>query len=148
MSKESEGSDKMIKSVVFSRSTQTIRAFDDTGEELGAWECRDEFEDGFNEYGQPRESLPDGVYPDIEANVYAPGEQEPAFGTFYISTGDERGRDIHGGGSSLEDPYVPYQGWRMTYGCLRMQNADGEELAEMIMEAARHDICVTLHVGD
>lgn len=138
----------MIKNVVFSRLSQTITTYDDAGEEICTWECRDEFEEGFNEYGQPRESLPNGVYPDIEAEIHQPGELDPAFGTFYISTGDERGRDIHGGGSSLEDPYAPYQGWRCTYGCLRMQNADGEELSAMIMEAAKYGLSVTLHVGD
>ena len=138
----------MIKDVVFSRMRQTITAYDDGDDVLGVWECRDEFEEGVNEYGQPRESLPDGVYPDIEAEIYPPGGLEPAFGTFYISSGDERGRDIHGGGSSLEEPYAPRQGWLCTYGCLRMQNADGEELSAMIMEATQNGVGVTLHVGD
>lgn len=137
----------MIQQIVFSRDEQKISAIGYDGNIMGTWECRDEFEEGLNEYGQPRESLPDGIYTDLEADVCQPGELEPAFGTFYISTGDERGRDIHGGGSSLPNPYAPYQGWRCTYGCLRMQNADGEELAGMIQEAIQSGLTVTLHVG-
>ena len=61
-------------------------------------------------------------------------EQGAAYGTFYIHTGDSRYRDIHGGGSGLADPFAPYQGWVPTYGCLRMQNADGEEVSRWILD--------------
>ena len=38
------------------------------------------------------------------------------------------------GGSGLHDPFAPYQGWVPTYGCLRMQNADGEEVSRWIID--------------
>jgi hypothetical protein len=49
-------------------------------------------------------------------------------GKAYIDTKDLRRRHIHGGGSSLPDPYAPRQGWRPTYGCIRMQNEDIQNL--------------------
>jgi hypothetical protein len=52
----------------------------------------------------------------------------------YINTGDPRGRDIHGGGSSLPDPFAPRQGWLPTYGCTRGQNEDVQALAKSINE--------------
>lgn len=30
----------------------------------------------------------------------------------------------HGGGSACPDPWAPYQGWTVTHGCIRSQNAD------------------------
>lgn len=52
----------------------------------------------------------------------------------YIDTGDQRGRDIHGGGSSLPDPFSPRQGWRPTLGCTRGQNEDVQELNRRITD--------------
>ncbi len=138
----------MLKQIIFSRAGQEISAFNDCGKCLGSWECRDAFVPGYNDEGLPRASLPDGVYDDVDAEVYYPGEQPQMYGTFYITTGDYRGRDIHGGGSGLSEPYAPYQGWVPTLGCLRMQNADGEELSNMIIEANEAGISVTLIVGD
>ena len=60
--------------------------------------------------------------------------RSPSYGPegAYIDTGDPRGRDIHGGGSSLPDPYAPRQGWRPTKGCTRGQNEDIQELNRRI----------------
>ena len=138
----------MIQQIIFSRDAQEISAIGYDGNIIATWECRDDFVSGFNEEGEPRESLPNGIYTDLEADVYDPGEQDQAFGTFYITTGDPRGRDIHGGGSGLFDPYAPRQGWVPTWGCLRMQNEDGIELCEMINEAAEKGMSVRLVVED
>ena len=91
-------------------------------------ECRPDF---FAK-GGAHEALPNGSYTCVADEP--PAENNPAYGTFYISTGDYRGRDIHGGGSDLDDPFAPRQGWEPTYGCLRMQNEDGQELSYMIMD--------------
>ena len=106
-------------------------------------ECHNEFEEGINEYGEPRASLPVGEY---EANAeQPPTNYGPAYGTFYITTGDYRSRDIHGGGSSLPDPYAPRQGFLCTYGCLRCQNEDGEKLSNLMIEDGN---CVPLTVQE
>ncbi len=72
----------------------------------------------------------------IEGGYYSPevGLKEipknPSYGhgKTYIDTKEPRRRHIHGGGSSLADPYAPRQGWRPTYGCIRMQNEDIKDL--------------------
>lgn len=128
--------------VKYVRSEQRIYALDDNGNVINNWECRSAFVPGYNEAGQPRESLPDGVYSHVSAELESYGD---SYGTFYIETGDQRERDIHGGGSSLADPYAPRQGWARTLGCLRMQNEDGEALAQMIIDAGND---VELIVGD
>ena len=96
-----------------------------------SWECRSAFYKTSNNGTEQHEALPDGEY--VCVADQPPAENNEAYGRFYISTGDYRGRDIHGGGSNLDDPFADYQGWLPTYGCLRMQNADGIELSEMII---------------
>lgn len=97
-----------------------------------SWECRSDFFPGMNDAGQERESLPVGTYTCFAEEP--PCDNGPGYGTFYIETGDRRERDIHGGGSNLPQPYAPRQGWLPTYGCLRMQNEDGEELSRMMID--------------
>lgn len=114
----------------FVRSENKITYFANDGNTY-PYECRWDFEEGYNEEGQPRESLPVGSY---TANAeQPPTDYGPAYGTFYINTTDCRSRVIHGGGSSLPDPYAPRQGWLCTYGCLRMQNEDGEQLSNLMI---------------
>lgn len=50
----------------------------------------------------------------------------------FIDTGDPRGRDIHGGGSGVADPFAPEQSWRATDGCTRGKNEDIERLGRAI----------------
>ena len=123
--------------LVYNRQTQTITATTDDGTVIAEYECRRVFWQGVNDEGQPRESLPEGNY---IVSAEEPGQAAaeangPAYGTFYIRTGDARGRDIHGGGSGLSDPFAPRQGWLATLGCLRMQNEDGEALSRLIIDA-------------
>ena len=123
--------------LVYNREIQAIVVMDENGSVNGLYECHDDFVTGENDEGQPRASLPDGKY---IVSADEPGQSTadangPAYGTFYIKTGDPRGRDIHGGGSGLTDPFAPRQGWVPTHGCLRMQNVDGEELSRQIIDA-------------
>ena len=69
---------------------------------IDSWECRDAFVPGYNAAGDPRGSLPNGVYTGVTAEV-TDGAYGPAYGNFYITTRDPRARDIHGGGSGLPD---------------------------------------------
>ena len=104
-----------------------LRGFD----VVASYECRHDFFPGENSEGQPRASLPAGLY-QVSADE-PPAEDSDEYGTFYITTGDYRGRDIHGGGSGLDDPKAPLQGWYPTLGCLRMQNKHGQELSRLII---------------
>lgn len=116
--------------LVYSRKDQTIYLVD--GENVKGWECHNDFvQDPNSENVQ--ESLPLGSYT-VSADE-PPAQNNAPYGTFYITTGDPRGRDIHGGGSGCADPLADYQGWCPTYGCLRMQNADGQELSRLIIDA-------------
>lgn len=118
--------------LVFSRTDQRITAYD--GEEvIASYEARHAHFSGRNAEGQPYESLPIGNYTAVADEP--PAEDSDEFGTFYISTGDYRGRDFHGGGSGLDEPKLPRQGWYPTLGCIRMQNEDGEALSRLIIDA-------------
>lgn len=118
--------------LVFSRTDQRITAYD--GEETVArYEARHAHFSGSNSEGQPYESLPVGNYTAVADEP--PAEDSDEYGTFYISTGDYRGRDVHGGGSGLDEPKAPRQGWYPTLGCIRMQNSDGEALSRLIIDA-------------
>jgi hypothetical protein len=57
-----------------------------------------------------------------------------AFGISKIYTTDNRQRWIHGGGSDLDDPLAPRQGWEKTKGCTRGQNEDVEQLCRRIQQ--------------
>lgn len=135
----------MIKEIQFQRSKQRIFAMDENYKVVADWPCRDAFVPGYNMDGDPRGSLPNGLYTHVSAEI-TDGKYGPAYGTFYITSGDPRGRDIHGGGSGLPDPYAAFQGWVPTYGCLRMQNADGEALARMIIDSG-NDVELTVVEG-
>ena len=77
----------------------------------------------------------------ISDNVrYLPGNDKPEFGkNAYIDTDDDRGRDLHGGGSNLENPFLPRQGWLATMGCTRGQNED-VQLLGMVIDNFRSNI--------
>jgi len=120
-----------MSKLVYSRDNDVITYYRDDGSNY-PYPCHHDFVAGENENGEPRATLPNGEYT-ATAEPY-PAENSRAYGTFYIDTGDPRGRVVHGGGSGCADPFAPKQGWRPTYGCLRMQNVDGEELSRLIIE--------------
>ena len=86
------------------------------------------------------DALPGAGGPFITPNVAVIDNiSDPRFGPpgAYIDTGDPRGRDIHGGGSGLTDPYAPRQGWVPTPGCTRGQNEDVRRLGDAIQDFQR-----------
>ena len=78
----------MVKEIQFQRSKQRIFAMDENYNVIGDWECRDDFVPGYNEAGDPRGSLPDGVYTNVSAEV-TNGAYGAAYGTFYITTHEQ-----------------------------------------------------------
>ncbi|HVA65617.1 MAG TPA: RHS repeat-associated core domain-containing protein, partial [Elusimicrobiota bacterium] len=59
------------------------------------------------------------------------------FGPWYIPIHDLNGQNthvgIHGGGSAFGNrAFLPYQGWRPTFGCFRAQNYDLHNLVQVI----------------
>lgn len=75
-----------------------------------------------------------GCFCTPDANWISSGTSSRAYGPdgAYIDTGDSRGRDIHGGGTGLKDPFAPNQGWKPTMGCTRGQNDDVKSLGQAI----------------
>ena len=86
-----------LHSVVYSHDEKRIYWVDDDGFIVKSWECRNAIAKGVNEKGQPRAPLPNGEY--VATASKTGGRYGSPYGTFYIDTGDPRGRDIHGGGS-------------------------------------------------
>lgn len=74
----------------FIRSQQRLYTMDDRGLVINNYDCRSAFVPGYNESGQPRESLPNGKYW-CKAEI---GDFGAPYGTFYITTHDYRARDI------------------------------------------------------
>lgn len=134
-----------IVEIQYQRSKQRIYAMDKDHNgnyrDVAEYECRDAFWAGYNENGEERASLPNGTYEHVFAEITS--EYGPAYGNAYITTGDYRGRDIHGGGTGLDDPFADYQGWAPTLGCLRMQNCEIVELSAMIIESG-NDVVLTV----
>lgn len=123
----------MIKEIQFQRSKQRMFAMDEDYNVVADYPCSD----AFISDGGRHESLPNGTYYNVSAEI-TNGCYGDAYGNFYITTGDYRGRDIHGGGTGLDDPYEDYQKLIPTYGCLRMHNKDGVELSQMIIDSGNH----------
>ena len=96
------------------------------------FECRTDFFPGINEQGQPRGPIPTGKYVATIDESYA--GDEDAYGPYFINVDTERGRGIHGGGTDLQYPMLPRQGWEKTRGCGRMQNEDLEKVVQFIRD--------------
>ena len=77
----------MIKEIQFQRSKQMMFAMDEQYQVIGQWPCKDDFVPGYNATGDPRGSLPNGVYTGVTAEV-TNGAYGPAYGNFYITTHD------------------------------------------------------------
>ena len=129
-----------VAKIKYSRGDNTIAALDKDGNVLASYECRNEVVPGTNDEGKPRSPVRTGTYEGVHAddpNQIA--HDDPAFGSFLIHSmttdedGSLNGKDIHGGGSSLDNPFNDRQGWCPTYGCMRMQNEDGIELSKSII---------------
>jgi RHS repeat-associated protein len=74
--------------------------------------------------------------PDVSCLLIAPSRKYGPTGA-YLDTGDSRGRDIHGGGSSLPDPFAPIQPLTPTQGCTRGHNQDLQDLCNKITDFKR-----------
>lgn len=101
----------------------------------------------------------DGNCPPGDFILGAPREKnEVPFGPWFIPVLDYQGhhamRDferegigIHGGGSGLADPFGPYQGWMVTHGCIRLQNAPLCHFESLVRGVQTHGGTVYLTVS-
>jgi hypothetical protein len=93
-----------------------------------------------------------------DGTVTQHNSDDPAYGCWFIPLSDatpnggfaqhnRAGIGIHGGGSDLSNPFALHQGWEYTYGCLRCQNADLEQvLVPFVNFIHQHGGDVTLSV--
>lgn len=128
-------------------------------EERHAWECHDV---GVGDANPPNGDAYGHLCkcpPGVGYRIAAPMHLDPperAYGSWFIPIEDDAAGDmeeheregigIHGGGSDLEDPFAPRQGWEWTFGCLRMQNADLAQLVDSIQYVQSHGGAVLLDV--
>lgn len=73
-----------------------------------------------------------------DGTVTKHNDDDAAYGCWFFPLGDSDqhsfsvhgrgGIGIHGGGSDLPDSFALHQGWEFTLGCLRLQNADLEQI--------------------
>lgn len=73
-----------------------------------------------------------------DGSVRINNDDDQAYGCWFSGLSDDpnadfskHGRDgigIHGGGSDLPNPFALWQGWEYTFGCLRLQNHDNEQI--------------------
>jgi RHS repeat-associated protein len=124
-----------LQTVRFDPDTNTISFIPESGS-VDSFPARNEV------VGEGHDPLPRGYHGEV--GYAGPIERDPRFGEWYIDTGDARGRDIHGGGTGLPDEYAPYQGWVPTWGCIRMQNQDIEDLVRIIQEYRQNNPGVSI----
>ena len=91
-----------------------------------------------------------------DGSVTKHNDDDAAYGCWFIPLVDTHGNEaehgragigIHGGGSDLPDPFALHQGWEYTFGCLRCQNADLEQIVVPFVNFIRsHGGILTLSV--
>jgi hypothetical protein len=112
--------------------SKTIKAYDFKGKLI--WEKPALLDGQRYEFWMYAGDTPPGVYKlGALYNDLANGTMERAYGWLTFDMVDLEGREdgndrsgicLHGGGSSLPDPFAAYQKLVPTYGCIRMHNKD------------------------
>ena len=119
-----------MRHLIFIRSEERCKLFLGGGTLAGIWSMRNRaVEPGTGHWGE----CPYGVY---TLGTPRP-EDSPPFGYWFIPVFNVPGRQgigIHGGGSGLPDPMADQQGWMVTHGCFRMQNADLAQLVDALKD--------------
>lgn len=131
----------MLKKLIFDKETSKVYCVNTDDERYA------EFPISFNFWGNggDHDAIDNGTYPvtNEDANALDYGyDMEPAYGRFWVALDRERGRGFHGYGEgrSLTSG---------TYGCIRGENSDGEQICEAIERSLNAGIEVTAEVvGD
>lgn len=128
----------MLKKLVFNKEDSKVYCYDETEN------CYAEFPVCFN-YWEPHSPIVNGVYPVSNENNYAMeyGHDVGApYGTFWLALDRQTGKGFHGYGEgrTLESG---------TYGCIRGENEDGEQICRAIEKSIDQGIDVVAEViGD
>lgn len=129
---------------IFNGIEQSLKCYNASGMLVFRCVARgDAVNDGFGHDGK----CPPGSYA-----LSAPSENVPATeseGLWFIPLTDPGGFwkpndrseiGIHGGGSGLQNPQAPLQGWVPTYGCIRLQNIYLARVAQLVESGDRIDV--------
>jgi len=121
---------------VFNRQSELLKAFASDGTDAWQAPCHNlTVNPGFGHYGE----CPPGDYHLGAPLVIDP--PEVPYGGWFIPLvdvnglwvpNDRSGIGIHGGGSGLPSPFAADQGWQITEGCFRLQNADLTKLVTLV----------------
>lgn len=137
---------------VFHDTTNRLKLFDASGRLVFTCEARNDAVagPGFGHNGD----CPRGEF------ILGPPRKKgtPAFGAWFIPVLDaatggpmahygRAGIGIHGGGSGLNDPFAPLQGWVKTHGCLRTQNQDCARLVKLAYQCLARGGVIRLTVA-
>lgn len=137
----------LIKKLTFDKETCKVYCENTEGERYAEFPCSFNYWDGYNDRGERRTPIANGTYPitNEDENAMEYGHfVGAAYGTFWVALDTVRDRGWHG--------YE--QGTRRnidsgTYGCIRSENEDGEEVCRAIEKAIENGIEVTAEVvGD
>ena len=143
--------------LVFDRPAKLLKVFRvGDGAELFSCEARNDTigsdtADPFGHFEPCPPGIGYGIRPPTPTN-------EVATGAFFFELLDDPAGDflkhgraaigIHGGGTGLENPFAPRQGWIPTEGCIRLQNEDVAHLAQLVTQAIASNGHATLDVVD
>lgn len=140
------------------RFESQMQIFDASGKLLHKLKCLAKGQNA--DYRIPKGDTPEGVY--RCGVLYETRKDEPwhiwrSFGKYFIDLEEmedqERkhgraGVGIHGAGSGLSDPLAPFQPLRPTHGCVRVHNADMENIIVPLyrkVKAAGGNVYVTVY---
>lgn len=121
---------------VVSKDSQFLKLFDSTGKKT--WGCEARCWGQHGDWQSTNGDTPPGLY---EVGVIYDTTGQRAYGRWCVDlidlqnqeTGNGRaGISLHGGGSGLPSPFAPKQGWVNTHGCIRVQNAELEQIVSML----------------
>jgi len=135
----------VLKKLIFDKETSKVYCENTDGERYAEFPISFNFWAGVNSEGQERTAIPNGEYPISNENADALDygyDMEPAYGRFWVALDRVRGRGFHGygAGRSIDSG---------TYGCIRGENEDGEEICRAIEKSIDNGIEVVAEViGD
>jgi len=137
----------VLKKLIFDKETSKVYCEDTDGERYAEFPISFNFWAGLNSEGQERTAIPNGEYPitNEDSNALEYGhdiDDSGAYGTFWVALDRVRGRGYHGYGENRSIDSG-------TYGCIRGENEDGEEICRAIENSIDNGIEVTAEViGD
>lgn len=141
-----------------SKALSEMKVFDSEGRVLHNLPCLAKGQTA--DYSIQRGDTPPGLYRIGRLHITQPHESTHvwnAFGKYFLDMEGQQqneeqygrqGCGIHGGGTGAPDPLAPYQKLMLTWGCIRVRNADLEKIIIPLYRetiAAGKTVWLTVH---